>query len=141
MNKMSNELSVNHRPSTSGLTSRIHRHIFLDILMFYLCTEILVNFLSDLYIPPWLGKFFQICGGQITGKCICESKNWKWTFLLMPYPKVKLYSRLLYPPPSPFPPSPLPEGIYSFPPGNVFLFENVSPSRKDGRRRFVFLQK
>ena len=141
---MSNELSVNHRPSTSGLTSRIHRPIFLDILMFYLCTEILVNFLSDLYIPPWLGKFFQICGGQITGKCICESKNWKWTFLLMPYPKVKLYSRLLYPPPPPpFPPSPLPPFQREFTHSHqaMFFFLNLSPSRKDGRRRFVFLQK
>ena len=27
---------------------------------------------------------FQICSVQITGKYICETKNWIWSFLLMP---------------------------------------------------------
>ena len=40
----------------------------------YLSSEKLLNFLSDLFIPPWLGKFFQIYDVE-AGKCICELKN------------------------------------------------------------------
>ena len=29
---------------------------------------------------------FQILGPKINGKCICESRNWKWTFLPMSLP-------------------------------------------------------
>ena len=38
----------------------------------------------ELYIPPWLLKSFKIYGVKITGKYICESKNWIW---LLMHPK------------------------------------------------------
>ena len=34
-----------------------------------------LNFPSNLYIPPWLVRNVHIYGVQITGECICESKN------------------------------------------------------------------
>ena len=51
---MINEQSVNYEPIPSGLTSRIYPNFGYPTL-------------------DW--EQFQICGVQITGKCICESTN------------------------------------------------------------------
>ena len=45
---------------SSKLASRTYWFIFLEIpLGFYLSPECLLNFLSNLYIPPWVGKNFK----------------------------------------------------------------------------------
>ena len=43
----------------------------------------LLNFFSNLY-PTMVAETFQIYGVKITGKEICESKNWICSFLFMP---------------------------------------------------------
>ena len=50
-------------------------HIFTDPLGLYLSPEYLLHFLSNLYIPPRLGRNFRTDGAQITGKWICAENN------------------------------------------------------------------
>ena len=55
---------------------------------------------------------FQSCGEiKITGKYICESKNWVWSFLLMPPSKTLLQVFII---------TTQAEGNYSFLPNKVF---------------------
>ena len=49
-------------------------HIYTNSSMLYLSRECLLNFLSNLYIPPWLEKKFQIHGFKVPRTCI-ESRH------------------------------------------------------------------
>ena len=86
----------------------------------FISPEYFLIFFSNLYIPPWLKKMFQIHGVKITGKYICESNNWICSNLLMPSSKTppRFLSSLLQA-----------EGNYPFPPNK--FFENLFfPSRE-----------
>ena len=76
--KMVNEHAADYQPSPLELASRIDPLIFLCPPKGFISAEYSLNILSNLYIPPWLWKRF-----KITGKYICESKNWICSFLLM----------------------------------------------------------
>ena len=73
-------------PSPSQWTSRIHPLIFLWTPKGFTSPETFLNFLLNLYIPPWLRKSFKFMV-KITGKYICESKKWICSFLLAPSSK------------------------------------------------------
>ena len=55
----------------------------MDSWGFYLSRIFLEFFPKPVYSTMVVEKF-QICSVQITGKYICETKNWIWSFLLMP---------------------------------------------------------
>ena len=57
--------------SLSGLPSRYILSCFCRPLVLCWSPEILLNFITNLYIPLWLGKF------KVTGKFICQSKKLK----------------------------------------------------------------
>ena len=61
MNKMVNDHTVDYHPSSSELTSRISHLIFYfyKLLMVCLSQEYWLNFFSNLYVQPCLGKFFK----------------------------------------------------------------------------------
>ena len=52
---------VDYQPCSSRLASRIHPpfHISINSLELYLSPECVVNFLSNLYIPPCVGNIFK----------------------------------------------------------------------------------
>ena len=52
----------------------------MDTLVSYLSPEYLLIFFLKMYVPA--GENFQIYGVNITRKCICESKNWAYSFSL-----------------------------------------------------------
>ena len=52
INKMGNEHTIDYHPSPSELTSRIHPLIFLWSSKGFISLEYLLNFFSNLYIPP-----------------------------------------------------------------------------------------
>ena len=85
--KMLNEEPVDYHPSPLEFTSKIHPLIFLWTRKRFISPEYFLIFSSNLYIPPWLKKIFQIHGVKITEKYICESKNWICSFLHMPTSK------------------------------------------------------
>ena len=91
-----NEHTVNYHPSPSE-----HPLIFLWTPKGFISPEYFLIFFSNLYIPPWLKKMFQIHGVKITGKYICESKNWICSFSLMPpsktLPQRKFFENLFFP--------------------------------------------
>ena len=60
VNKIINEHSADYETSPSELTSDTWSHISIDSLEFYLSQEFLLDFLSNLNIPPWLGKIFKL---------------------------------------------------------------------------------
>ena len=83
INKMVNEHTVDYHPSPSELTSRIHPLIFLCIPKgFIFCPECFLNFFKPVF-HTMVAEKFQIHGVKITGKCMCESKSWICSFLLM----------------------------------------------------------
>ena len=49
----------------------------------YLCRIFLKFFFQTCISLTMIDEKFQIHGVKITGKYICESKNWIWSFLLM----------------------------------------------------------
>ena len=57
--------------------------IFLWTPKGFISPESFLNFLLNLYIPPWLQKSFKFIVLTYC-KYICESKNWICSFLLMP---------------------------------------------------------
>ena len=57
--KMANEHTVDYHPSPSEFTSRIHSGLFLWTPKGFISPEYFLNFLSNLYIPPWLQKSFK----------------------------------------------------------------------------------
>ena len=81
VNKMVNKHTVNYHSGPSVFTSRIHPLIFLWAPSGFISPEYFLNFFSNLYIPPWLQKKFQIHGVKITRKYICESKNLIWLLM------------------------------------------------------------
>ena len=85
INKMVNEHTVDYHPSPSELTSRIHPLIFLWTPKgFIFSPECFLSFFKPVF-RTMVAEKFQIHGVKITGKCICESKNWICSFLLMPH--------------------------------------------------------
>ena len=104
-------------PSPSQWTSRIHPLIFLWTPKGFISPETFLNFLLNLYIPPWLRKSFKFMV-KITGKYICESKKVNlFIFTCAPKPTS----------PASFNHYPEAEGNYLFLPNSVFF-----PSRKWG---------
>ena len=91
-------------------------------LQIYLNLEILLNFLSKLYIPPWLGKIFKFLVFKLLEDAFASHKIGSGIFLLMPpgefLPQVLVIS------------SPQAEGNYTSP--HAVFFENLSPSRRGG---------
>ena len=78
-NKMIEEHTVDYHPSPSELTSRIHPLIYSWSPKKFFSPEHLLNFFSNLYIPPWLQKSFKfmvvrLLGNTIVGRKI-ESAN------------------------------------------------------------------
>ena len=59
-------------PSHTEFTSGIHTLISLWTPRGFMSPEYFSTFFSNLYIPRWLKKMFQIHGVKITGKYICE---------------------------------------------------------------------
>ena len=74
ISKMVNENTVDYHPNPSELTSRIHPFIFLWIFLEF--------FLRPVF-RAMVAEKFQIHDVKITGKCICESKSWTCSFLIM----------------------------------------------------------
>ena len=58
INKIIKKYSVDYRPFLAGLTSRIHSLIFLQSFSDFISPEYLLNFVLNLYVPPWLGNIF-----------------------------------------------------------------------------------
>ena len=78
-----NEHTVDYHRSPLELTSRIHSLIFLwSPKGFIFFPECFLNFFKPVFCTMVAEKF-QIHGVKITGKCICESKSWICSFLLM----------------------------------------------------------
>ena len=111
-----NKHSVDYHPR-SGLTSKIHPPYFYNFLWALSPPEISFSEVSISH--DYCGNF-QIYGVQITRKCYCVSKNWLWTFLIMPSTST---------------PPPLPQESYqSFSAGSVF--SKICPlQRKRGKLR------
>ena len=66
INKMVNEHSVSYHPSNSNFRSAVSASSL---------PKIFVEFSVNSVYPTMFGKYFQICGVQIIGKCICESAS------------------------------------------------------------------
>ena len=73
---MVNNFSVNYQASPSGLTS----HISVSPLGFYLTPENWLNFLPDLYVPSWLGKFFKFMVFKLLENAFASQKIESWHF-------------------------------------------------------------
>ena len=86
-------------------------HISVESLRFYL-SRIFEFFPKPVY-STIVAEKFQIYGVRITGKYICESKNWIYSFLLMPTSKTlpQVFIIILQT-----------EGNCPFLPNNVFFF-------------------
>ena len=73
INKMVGEHRVDHHPS--GLISRVHHHISIDLLGLYLSPEYLLDFLSNKFeTHTMVGENFQNYYVQIIGDCVQESE-------------------------------------------------------------------
>ena len=80
---MVNEHTADYHPSPSELTSRIHPLIFLWTPKgFIFSPECFFNFFKPAF-RTMVAEKFHIRGVKITGKRMCESKNWICSFLLM----------------------------------------------------------
>ena len=112
MDKMINELTIDYNPSPWELTSRIHPLIFL----WRLWRTFLESFFKLLY-TTMVVEIFQIYCVKITWRYIFESRNWIYSFLVMPLNKT------------------LPQNRKKLPilPKQHFLKIYFSPSRKRGR--------
>ena len=86
---MGNIVSV----TTLVLQDQRQGYIFVDTsfiflqphsLQIYLNLEILLNFLSKLYIPPWLGKIFKFLVFKLLEDAFASHKIGSGIFLLMP---------------------------------------------------------
>ena len=66
---------VNYHPSHSELTSRINPpHISMDSCKKFISSEYFLNFFSNLYIPPWLGKSFKFTVLRLLKKTFVSEK-------------------------------------------------------------------
>ena len=71
---MVNEHIFDYHPSPSELTSRIHPLIFLWTPKEFISPEYLLNFFSNLYIPPWLRKSFKFIVLSLLEKTFASQK-------------------------------------------------------------------
>ena len=68
--------NVDFQPKTFSIAlNATTSHIFTDLLGLYISPKYLLHFLSNLYIPPRLGRNVRADGAQITGKWICTENN------------------------------------------------------------------
>ena len=129
INKMVNKPNVNYQPSPSGLTSSYQPMMNDTYLPFHRPFTALPfsrNFIFQSCIPYHNWRKFQIYGVPITGKCICDSKNWIYKCLLMP-----LWQKF----PRSFIITYWQKKINNHPQGSVIL--KISPSRKrQGERNY-----
>ena len=120
---MVNEHTADYHPSPSELTSRIHPLIFLWTAKgnISLSLSIYIYFFFSKLYTIMVVENFQIYSVKITGKYICESKNWICSFLLMPtnntLPQVLIINLQA-------------EGNYPFPQNNIFWKSIFSTAEK-----------
>ena len=86
LTKWINKHTFNYHHNPSQLTSRIHPLIFPWTHKGFISPESLIFFPKPVYSTMVVEKL-QIHCVRITGKYICESKNWICSFLLMPSSK------------------------------------------------------
>ena len=85
MNKMVNEHTMDYHPRPSELNSRIHPLIFLWFPQgFYLSPDFLLNFFSNLNIPPWLAKNLKFMVLRLLENALVSQKT---KFILTHAPK------------------------------------------------------
>ena len=72
---MINEDFVNYHFNPSGLTSRYTLFYFYIALVLYFSLELLLNFVLNLYIRPWVGKSFKFAVFRLLENVFCKSKN------------------------------------------------------------------
>ena len=84
MNRLVNKHTGEYHPSPSQLTLRILPLMFLRTPKRFAFPESFLNFFPKPAYFTMVAEKFQIYGVKITGKYICESKNWICSFLLMP---------------------------------------------------------
>ena len=85
MNEMVNEHTMDYHSRPSGLNSRIHPLIFLWFPQgFYLSPDFLLNFLSNLNIPPWLAKNLKFMVLRLLENALVSQKT---KFILTHAPK------------------------------------------------------
>ena len=117
---MVNEHTVDYHPSSSESTWSIHSLIFQWTPEGFISPE---HFVKPVY-PTMFAEKFQIYGIKVTGKYICESKNWICSFLLM-YPSKTFPQVLLI--------SPQAEGNYKFLLNSVLWKSISSQAEVEGR--------
>ena len=123
--QMVNEHTVDYHPSPSELTSRIYPLIFLWTPEGFIPLEYFLNFFSNLYIPPWLGKSFKFMVLRLMENAFVTQNIESVHFYLWPLTKFSLRFPLLHPPLQP-------EENYSLPKQN-FLKIYFFASRKWGK--------
>ena len=96
---MVNEHTVFHHPSSLELTSMIHPIIFLRTAECFISPSLknICWIFSQTCISHHCWKIFQIHGIQVTTKCLCESKNWIYSVLLMPPSKTLSHVLIIIP--------------------------------------------
>ena len=72
INKIVHEHTVDYQPSLSELTLRIHPLIFLVTHNKFISPKYFSNYFSNLYIPAWLRKSYDVNSVKITNKYIYE---------------------------------------------------------------------
>ena len=97
--QMVNEHTVDYHPSPSELTSRIYPLIFLWTPEGFIPLEYFLNFFSNLYIPPWLGKSFKFMVLRLMENTFVTQNIESVHFYLWPLTKFSLRFPLLHPPP------------------------------------------
>ena len=78
--------------TTSVLQNKLQGYTlsyFYRALVLYFYPELLLNFVSMIYISECLGNIFKFVVFRLLENVFCESKNWKYTFLFM-CPQAKL---------------------------------------------------
>ena len=87
INIMLNEHTVDYHPSPSELTSRIHPLIFLWTPKEFSSLKYILNFFSNLYIPPWLRKSFKFTVLILLENTFVSQKKGISSFLIIPQSK------------------------------------------------------
>ena len=98
---MVKEHTVFYHPSSLQLTSMIHPLIFLRTAECFISPSLknICLIFSQTYISHHCWNVFQIHGIQMTTKCLCKSKSWIYSVLLMPPSKTLSHVLIFIPRP------------------------------------------